>query len=115
MPDINWSNESIKHTYAFKCLYDTCNFMENLTNFSLEQMDKIATRGDNISNLFSKTQARKIHTTKIQTVKNSKGQHNYNKSKVNYLNLNPPSKLKLGRSVGNILNLLYSIVMKISA
>ena len=46
MPDFDWSNECPKRSCKLKPMYD--DFLENLTNFNLEQIVKIPTRNDNV-------------------------------------------------------------------
>ena len=62
MPDIDWSNENVKNSCKLKTFYD--NFLENLTNFNLEQMVKIPTREENTLDLFLTNQPGRVHTTK---------------------------------------------------
>ena len=62
MPDIDWSNESVKTSCKFKTFYD--DFLDNLTNFNLEQTVKIPTREENTLDLFLTNQPGKVHTTK---------------------------------------------------
>lgn len=62
MPDIDWTKENIKSSCKFRGIYD--DFLENLTNFSLEQVVKLPTREDNILDLFLTNQPGKVHATK---------------------------------------------------
>ena len=71
MPEINWSDESLKQTCSFKTLYE--DFIENLINFNFEQMVKITTREDNILDLFLTNQPGKVHATKTLPILGSSG------------------------------------------
>ena len=62
MPDFDWSNECPKRSCKLKTMYD--DFLENLTNFNLEQIVKIPTRNDNVLDLSLSNQPGKVHTTK---------------------------------------------------
>ena len=50
LPDIDWSNESVKTTCKYKELYS--DFLDQIVNFNLEQMVKTPTRNSNILDLF---------------------------------------------------------------
>ena len=62
LPDFDLQNDTIKSPCKSQTMYD--DFLENLTNFSLELMVKIPTRGDNILDLFLTNQPGKVHATK---------------------------------------------------
>ena len=62
MPDMDWPNDTVKHSCKFKSLYD--DFIDNLTHFNLEQMVKIPTREQNILDLLLTNHPSKVHETK---------------------------------------------------
>ena len=62
LPDFDWTNESPKSTCKLKKIYD--DLLENLTNFSREQIVKISTQNENILDLLLTNQPSKVHNTK---------------------------------------------------
>ncbi|XP_053388820.1 uncharacterized protein LOC128551897, partial [Mercenaria mercenaria] len=63
MPDIDWTSGTVRDSCKFKSLYEQ--FLENLTNFNLDQVVKEPTRENNVLDLFLTNQPSQVHSTKI--------------------------------------------------
>jgi len=62
LPDIDWTNECIKDSCKHKSIYT--DFMDNLTDFNLEQMVKLPTREHNVLDLFLTNDPSQVHATR---------------------------------------------------